>query len=246
MKCGDPTRRDGGHGDRLELVAGERPFDLSATEWLVGQGVRYLNTDDDEGKIAYQRAVEILLGRPDTVETITQLVRRVSREDAPLRWSLLYVLGDVADPTAGEFLVRLSIERLAERDDQQGCEGPRDAELLVHTMAVEALQRIATRHPQAAEHLLRIVSERPARPILIEAVKAARDLGMGEKLRDLLPQDDHWMLGIRRAQVEEIRAEPQRQDGPERGFTPPKRPPHFTAPQAGCCCPPPDTENYHG
>lgn len=40
------------NGDCLEVGAGSRPFDGSATAWLVGQGVRYLNTADKEGGLA--------------------------------------------------------------------------------------------------------------------------------------------------------------------------------------------------
>src|SRR5215207_2446459 len=49
-----------GGGDRLEVDAGNRPFDISATAWLVGQGVRHLNTADKEGELAYARVVELL------------------------------------------------------------------------------------------------------------------------------------------------------------------------------------------
>lgn len=232
MEYQKQARRGG--GDSLELVAGDRPFDLSATAWLVGQGVRYLHTADEEGKLAYQRVMELLGGRKDAVETITRLIQRVPLGDVPLRWSLLYLLGEVADKTAAGFLARLSIEPLPAEEGKGGCAGPRDGELLVRTMAVEALQRIAVRHPDTVEYLLKIVSEHPARPILIEAVKAAADLGLKEKVRELLSKEDHWILDIRRARIEEIGAEPKRRDTNERGFTPPKMPSRYTAPSAVC------------
>ena len=83
--------------------------------------------------------------------------------------------------------------------------------------------------------LLKIVSERPARPILIEAVKVASELGLKEKVLELLPNEDHWILDIRRARTEEVFAEPERQDGKERGFTPPKTGALYTAPSTVCC-----------
>jgi len=56
---------------------------------------------------------------------------------------------------------------------------------------------------------------------LIEAVKAAKDLGLKDKLLEILPTDDHWILDIRQARIEEISVDPERKDSNERGFTPP-------------------------
>jgi len=233
MSCEKQTSRGG--GDSLEVDAGNRPFDISATAWLVGQGVRYLNTADKEGELAYLRVLELLRRcSKDLLETVTGLFRQAKSGDAPLRWSLLYVLGDAGDGSAADFLVRTALEQLPEAKADQGCEGPRDAEMLVCTMAVHALQRVAGRHPEVSGQLLKIVSEKPARPILIEAVKVANELGLKEKVRDLLPKEDHWILDIRRARTEELFAEPEREDGKERGFTPPKTGLQYTAPQVAC------------
>ena len=221
MPCDDQTPRDG--GDSLEVSASSRPFDTSATAWLVGQGVRYLNTADKEGELAYLRVVELLRScGKDLQETVIGLFRQAKSGDAPLRWNLLYVLGDAGDAGAVDFLARTALKQLPIANPDQECEGARDAEMHVCTMAVHALHRIAQRHPEASEALLKVVSARPARPILIEAVKVAGELGLREKVRDLLPKEDHWILDIRRARTEEVFAEPERKDGEERGFTPPK------------------------
>jgi hypothetical protein len=152
-----------------------------------------------------------------------------------LRWNLLYILGDVGDASAAEFLVRTALKPLPEARQDEGCEGTRDVEMLVSTMAVHAIRRVAERHPETSEHLLKVIAERPARPILIEAVKLAGGLGLKEKIGELLPQEEHWILDIRQARTEEIHAEPEREDGKERGFTPPQRGIQYTAPQTGCC-----------
>lgn len=234
MSCENQTSRGG--GDSLEGNAGRRPFDVSATAWLVSQGVRYLNTADKEGELAYLRVVELLrrCGK-DLLETVIELFRLAKSGDTPLRWNLLYVLGDAGDGGAADFLVRTALERLPEAKQDEGCEGARDMEMLVCTMAVHALHRVAARYPEISEALLKIVSERPARPILIEAVKVASELGLKEKVRELLPKEDHWILDIRRARTEEVFAEPERQDGKERGFTPPKTGSLYTAPNTACC-----------
>lgn len=226
----------GSGGDRLEGTTGSRPFDVSATAWLVGQGVRYLNTADKEGELAYQRVVELLRrSGEDLLDTVVSLYRQAKSGDIPLRWSLLYVLGDAGDARAAGFLVRTGLQDLPEANPDQGCEGPRDTEMLVSTMAVHALHRIAGRHAEISEALLKVVSARPAQPILIEAVKVAGELGFKEKVRALLPEEDHWILDIRRARAVELFAEPEREDGKERGFTPPKSGSMYTAPKSACC-----------
>jgi hypothetical protein len=234
MPCDKQTSADG--SDSLEVVAGTRLFDRSATAWLLGQAVRYLNTADTEGELAYTRIVETLRRcGDDLLETIGGLFRQVKTGDTTLRWNLLYVVGDAGDGSAADFLVRAALRQLPEIREDAGCESDRDMEILVCTMAVHALQNVAGRHAEASDSLLKIVSAQPARPILIEAVKVAVELGLRDRVRELLSKDDHWILDIRHARPQELFAEPERQDGGERGFTPPKSGSLYTAPRAGCC-----------
>jgi len=222
--------------DSLEVKAAIRPFDKSATAWLLGQAVRYLNTADKEGEFKYTRVVEVLRRcSGDLLETVTGIFLQVKGGDTTLRWNLLYVLGDVGDERTADFLVGAALKPLPEKKDGEGCESDRDMEMLVSTGAVHALQRVATVYPQAAEHVLKIISERPARPILIEAVNVAAELGLRERVQGLLPREDHWILGIRRARPQELFAEPEREDGKERGFTPPKSGSLYTAPSVVRC-----------
>ena len=235
MTCEKQT--PGGESDSLEVKAAVRPFDKSATAWLLGQAVRYLNTASKEAEFEYSRVVEVLrrCSGGDLLETVNGIFHQVKGGDSSLRWNLLHILGDAGDENAANYLVGAALKPLPEKHDDEGCESDRDMEMLVSTGAVHALHRVATRQPQAAEHVLKIVSERPARPILIEAVKVAVELGLGEKAQDLLPKEDHWILGIRRARPQEFFAEPEREDGKERGFTPPKSGPLYTAPGVLCC-----------
>ncbi len=225
-----------GNSDRLEVKEAIRPFDRTATGWLLGQAVHHLNTAGKEGEFEYGRVVEILRRcTGDLLETVNGIFRQVSGGDSSLRWNLLYVLGDVGDETAAKFLVATALKPLPEKREGDGCESDRDMEMLVSTGAVHAFHRVATRHPEVTELVLKLIAERPARPILIEAVKVAIELGLREKVQELLPKEDHWILDIRRARPQELFAEPEREDGKERGFTPPKSGELYTAPSAGCC-----------
>lgn len=234
MTCNNETRKSG--TDALELGGETRPFDVSATAWLMGQGVHYLNNADKESELAYQRIVELLrrCGK-DIQETSAGLYQQINQGDAALRWNLLYLMGDVGKADAADFLTGIALTKLPEATPDQGCEGARDMEMLVSTMAIHALHRISTRQPEVSESLLKIVAARPERPILVEAVKVSVELGLKDKLHDLLDKDSHWMLDLRRARAEELVAEPEREDGKERGFTPPKSATLSTSPNSLCC-----------
>jgi hypothetical protein len=236
MSCGNQS--SSGRDDSLDVKNGSFSFEQSGrTAWVLAEAVRQLNRADKGAEAAYVRAVEVLREfGPDLLETVIGLFRHVESGDAALRWNALHVLGDAGGEGAAAFLVRTALARLPDTESDRGCESGRDMEVLVCTMAVHALRRLAVRHPaEASEAILRIVSQRPAQPILIEAVKAAVELRLDEKVRGILAQDDHWILDIRRSRAQEVFADPEREDGKERGFTPPKSGALYTAPSAGCC-----------
>lgn len=236
MRCEQGNVVGSGDGsDRLDGGEIKRLFDGSATAWLVGQGVRCLNRADKEAEFTYGRIVELLQRCDDLPQTIVDLMRAVPAGDAPLRWCLLHVLGDAGTVDAGDYLARAAIDPLPAPDPHGGCESARDAEMLVRTEAVHALRQIAARHRECADRLLKVVSERPEHPVLIEVVKAADDLGLRDRVREILPQEDHWILDIRRARAQELFADPERDDGKERGFTPPRGGALYTAPRTPCC-----------
>ncbi|MFX0574651.1 hypothetical protein [Nocardia nepalensis] len=223
--------------DRVNVTNGRRLFDQSATAWLVGQGVRYLNSASEQSELAYGYVTD-LLRRCDTdlLETIRELIRAASAGDAPLRWSLLHILGDASGPQAAEFLVGVTLEPLP-KNARGECKGQRHTEMLVRTMAVQALGRIGGRHPEVTNSILGIVGQQPDRAILIEAVKVAIALGMKEKLREMIPEDARWVLDIRQVAYQSISVDPEREDSEDCGHAPPKRGPLYTAPQVSRCVP---------
>lgn len=237
MRCDQTAATaSGGGSDRLEGGDVHRHLDGSSTKWLIGQGVKYLNSAGKEAELNYALVMELLARREDLADTVAELLRRMRSGDAPLRWSLLHVLGDAGNGSAADYLVRTALEELPPAQQPgEGCEGLHDSELLVRTMAVVALQRVASRNREVTGHVLKLISSRPARAILIEAVKAGRELGLVDRIREVLPKEDQWMLDLRQARTQELFAEPERADGKERGFTPPKFGKFYTAPRSGCC-----------
>lgn len=233
MNC--EKKKANGDSDSLELKASIRPFDKSPTAWLLGQAVRYLNTAGKKGEFEYTRVVEILSNCNDALlENVKSIFASVKGGDTTLRWNLLYIIGDASDYSSADFLVDVVLNPLPENDGDC-CESNRDMEMLVSTGAVNALYRVAKRHPEVMEYILKVISERPDRPILIEAVKVAVELGLEEQVQKLLSKEDLWILGIRRVRPQELFTEPEREDGKERGFTPPKSGAFYTAPSILNC-----------
>jgi hypothetical protein len=200
-----------------------------------------LNTEGKAAETAYRQVVELLTTRDDAEQTLFKVLRSASSEDIGQRWCALFVVGDIGRKTAGEQLFRAAVESLPKscHDDKDfvGCEGPRDGEILVRTMAVEALQRVAERHEEVAEFVVKLVAARPDQAVLIEAVKASRALNLTDKVREVLRKEDHWMLDIRIQPVTEVMAAPERGDDTALGYTPPNTKTVRTAPAADCCNP---------
>lgn len=225
--------------DKLEIQFERRSSAASANVWLIQKGISYLNSADNIAEVSYQYVKE-LLTRNEASDTIVQLIRSTSRADITSQWNLLYILGDIADKQPAKWLVGYSVEPLPKRG--QSCEGPRDGELLLRTMAIESLAKIAKRNPDVSEDILKIISIHPEREVLIEAVKEGIGLGLKEKIHELLPKEDHWMLDIRKARAEEIYAESERDDK-EKNFNPPKFISEYNTPSTKCGCEKGGTKN---
>ncbi|QSX77881.1 hypothetical protein [Agrilutibacter solisilvae] len=233
MGCKKETGNKG--SDCVELEQGRHWFDASETAWLIGQAVRYLNGAEPTDERHYQHTVALLREHKDGTRAISQLAHATS-EDPTLRWNLLHVLGDAGDVKSAKYLVTAALEPLPDRTREKGCEGPFDTELLNRTMAVIALATVAGRHKDAAQSLLKIIGSAPARPVLIEAVKAAVDLGLQDRVREMLPEEERWILDIKRVSYREVNADPEREDGKEVGYTPPRHRADHTAPSSNACC----------
>jgi len=86
----------------------------------------------------HRRLVELLRRRADLLEETRAMFDRLGRNNPMLRWSMLYALSDIIDERAPEFLTDVALSPLPEGDPKH-CQSVRDTEVLVHTMAIEAL-----------------------------------------------------------------------------------------------------------
>ena len=223
-------------GDSLEIRQTDSLLGATATGWLIEQAIVGLNGTEDRDKARYGQVIEVLRERKDVVKLLTQLAQTVPRGDVPLRWSLLYVLGEVGDADAARFLLKAVVERLPVHDESDGCEGPRDNEVLIRVMAIEAFENIARRHEGIGERIIEVFGKVREPAVVIEAVKAAVRLGLREHVERVLDEGDRWMLDIRTARHSEVDAEAERTDGGERGFVPPHMCDEHRAPKGACSC----------
>lgn len=206
------TKSSGGKGkeecdcedrtDGLEVRAGRRLFDDDAAAWLVGQGLAHMNACDEEGELAYKRVVELLSESENASSTIARVLRTVPRSDVSLRWSLLYLLAEVTKPEALDVFCDVALEPIDPRArDAQGCESPRDGEILVGTMAIEGIARLARSERGAVERLYQVIEGQPDRALRIEAVKALVAVVPKDKdakrLRDVLPEALHFAIDLK-------------------------------------------------
>ena len=233
MNCQNNSSTRGGDQDQLEVYIEPRSSDRTSNEWLITQAVSYLNSIDQDAEIHYNNVIELLI-KNEAAGAIIQQIRSDSKSDKMLQWSLIYLLGDVVSLESARWLATYAVERLPERGE--GCESPRDSTVLLRTVAIQSLIKIARQYTGAIEYVLQIVKIHPDREILIEAVKGAVELGLKDKVRELLPQQDQWIIDIRKAKTEEVHADPERVDTKEIGFVPPKDKAQYSSPLISCSC----------
>lgn len=195
-------------GDRNVTEPGRRHFDSDATAWLVGEAVARVHADDGEGQGGFKRAVE-LLGRLEATGAFGALLKAVPREDVPLRWSLLYVLAEVGDMRAAELFARVAGEPIRGERDPAACESEYDGEVLVRTMAIEGLARLAARDRALVDLLHNVLETQPEPALRIEAVKAILAAAPDEakRLKKTLPEDLQFALTLKRVRAQTLAVE---------------------------------------
>jgi hypothetical protein len=91
-------------------------------------------------------------------------------------------------------------------------------------MAIEGLARLAASVDDGSDRLFRVLEAQPEPALRVEAVKALLELdpNTAGRIKDLLPEQLHFALDLRRAKVEEVDVEPEREETNERLARPPR------------------------
>lgn len=206
--AGDGKNHSEPTGDRATSETGRRHFDADASSWLVGEAIARLHSEDCEGQGGYQRAVE-LLALLDAASSVGAVFNAAPREDVPLRWSLLYVLAEADDPKAAELFAHIAIEPIRVERDPKVCESLYDGEVLIRTMAIEGLGRLAARDAGIIDLLHKVLEAQPDRALRVEAVRAilAAAPKEVERLKKTLPEELHFALTLKHVRAQSLAVE---------------------------------------
>jgi len=207
--------------------------------WLIAQGIRHLHSVDDAGMQEYRHAVQLLKTRDGAPKLVEIALREADPHDIPLRWALLYLLADLEHPSADEVFMRAASQAIpdAPRGDQ-GCTTIRDGEILVRTMAIAGLARVPDTDANVEKALFTLLRKLEEPALRVEIVKALVKLNPknGEVIREILPEDQRFMLYLRCADKKELSVKSDRQDGKDKLARAPLFDQPRTTPHATCHC----------
>jgi hypothetical protein len=179
-----------------------QPVD-NETAWLLGQGIRTMHLAEEQGDREYSHVIRLLRADAHAAATVADIWIEAARDDPLLRWSLLYLLAEIEDTACLDVLRRQAMRQLPERvGEEGGCEQASDYEELVAVMAIEGLGRLAKAGTsEAVDALMQVVGRQDRKALrqpAAAAVLAAR-MGLRERVAELLPEDERYVLDLREA-----------------------------------------------
>jgi hypothetical protein len=189
---------------------------------IVRHAIQLMHTVGEDAEREYEQSVRRL--RAEAVEAAAEIARslHVFSHDLAMRWSLLYLLGDVRHAACVDVLAPEAKRELGQRVSQPGaCVQRVDFEEIVCVMAIEALGRLASDGDVRALDVL----------VDVVATQDRRSLRRPAAVAELLPAEDRYVLDLREATTADLVIPPPEQ--PQRkkrgSHSPPNRP--FPPPQ---------------
>jgi hypothetical protein len=232
-------RRNPSESDVFQLRNGDLALERHSGSWLISQGIRYLHAVDEQGILSYRRVVELLKARDDSAKVFAEVFAAADQHDVPLRWAILYLLADLEHPAAAEVFLKAAAEVLPKApESSQGCTTVRDGEMLVGTMAINGLARVPAKDGTIEKALFTLLRKLEEPALRVEVVKNLLKLNSkhGEQIRELLPEEQRFMLYLRCADEKELTLEVDRQEVKERLALAPRLDQANIAPIASCDC----------
>jgi hypothetical protein len=202
---------------------------------IVRHAIQLMHTVGEDAEREYEQSVRRL--RAEAVEAAAEIARslHVFSHDLAMRWSLLYLLGDVRHAACVDVLAPEAKRELGQRVSQPGaCVQRVDFEEIVCVMAIEALGRLASDGDvRALDVLVDVVATQDRRSLRRPAAVAVIDAEprLRSRIAELLPAEDRYVLDLREATTADLVIPPPEQ--PQRkkrgSHSPPNRP--FPPPQ---------------
>jgi hypothetical protein len=189
---------------------------------------------DERGEAAFRDELEVLRERPDEVRAGVETLERSAPDDHQLHWSLYYLVAELEAPELAPLLVESAVRDLPEITAETPCESVDEDRALVAVMAVEGLERLASKDADGAVgSLLEVVERQPnvaVRQAAIQALLGIRPQAAKEIGR-VLPDDQGHLVELRRVGVEQVTALPERATPGRVVHRSPKLPSDRTTPQ---------------
>ena len=199
--------------DSLQVRTSEAKRRPLEAESSVLAAIEAMHFTDERGEAAYQKAVSALREKPDQLrKTVTDL-ELATPNDHNLHWTLYFLLADLELPDLASMFIDAAVRDLPEVNEATPCEGVEEDRILVATMAVEGLERLAKKDPDAAvAALIEVVERQPNVAVRAAAVQAILSVRPDTEpdIARLLPEDQLHVLEARRVPVEQLSASPER------------------------------------
>ena len=233
-----PTVRDrsgsAGESDRLQLRQPKRDRQATEIEGHLVAALGHLQRGKETGEAAYREELDWLREHPDDIRTGIETVGRSAPDDIELQWNLHYVAAGIESPELAPMLVDSATRDLPEITADTPCESVDEARVLVAIMAVEGLEGIGSKDPDTAAEALAEVIERQTniavRTAAVQALLSIRG-NSAEEIGRLLPDDQRFLLQVRRAAIDQVTAIPERGSPGRLAQRSPKLPADRNAPQ---------------
>lgn len=199
--------------------------------------VQMHDPDDPEGAKLTQAVKPLAAHVRELADGIARLDETRAPNLQPQRWSLYYLLAELESEEAVDRFAAAATRKIdaIPQGDRRGCHTPEDGEVVISVMAVEGLARLMGSARDAAQDaLLRVVAEQPRLAIRRPAAQAllAADPDLRSSLEGLLPEDQRFVLDMRRVSPADVSAQVPGPGGPGTAGPPPLLPGDTTAPRA--------------
>ena len=169
-----------------------------------------MNRIGDNAQQLYEEALAALRSRPEnTIAEIMRAERMTDEEDYSTRWALVHAASELRNPVALPYLRNLVQTRIPhERSRNPHSFSTVTEETILRTTAIEGVEHLAVAGNNDAIEALFEFLEQPSLSIRRASVQAILATREGQSLRArvavLLPQDQQFLLDIRRVDVREV------------------------------------------
>jgi multimeric flavodoxin WrbA len=201
----DDTLRTKAISHIVELVDGaDKELGCKIAETINRMGGIGNQADED-----FQRSLkELQLAANESARVIIRAYKKLPEEQYLDRWSLVYLLGELKDPGSLPFFDELLQSKIPpERSKVLHQYSTRGEELIIRTTAIEAVKHLAEQKVAKAKELLIKQVKHELFSVRRAAVQSFLEIGGREaqvQLIKILPEKDHFLLGIKRKDVRDI------------------------------------------